>query len=236
MQKGILYGVGVGPGDPQLLTLKAVAVIQTCGRIAVPGEHKEQTTAYQIVRQVLPEIETMPCLCIPMPMTKDRQKLASSHAEGARRLIQVLEQGDSVAFLTLGDPTIYSTYLYLHRRVCTAGYQAEIVSGVPSFCAAAARMGISLAEGAQMLHIIPSSYTAADGLELPGTKVFMKAGTKMEMVKEALALGSVGMELYMAQNCGMENEQIYSGMKDAAEIPDDAGYYSLIIVKEPKNQ
>ncbi len=230
MDKGKLYGVGVGPGDPELMTLKAVRLIKEAAVIAVPAEKKEDSAAYRIAAGAVPEIEEKEVLCISMPMTKDKDVLTASHDRGAEKIRQVLDTGKDVAFLTLGDVTVYSTYLYIHKRVAAAGYGTELVSGIPSFCAAAARLGIGLTETKEELHVIPATYGAREALALPGTKVLMKAGKKMAKVKEALLAG--GCEAYMVENCGMENEKIY---RSAAEIDENAGYYSLLIVKEADN-
>lgn len=225
--KGTLTGVGVGPGDPELLTLKALRVIEESDVIAVPGEDPKETVAYRIVVQAYPKLGEKELLPIHMPMTKDREKLEESHQKGASQIMEVLEQEKSVAFLTLGDPTVYSTYLYVHKRVQAAGYPVEIVSGIPSFCAVAARLNMGLVEKAEPLHVIPASYQIEDSLKLPGTKVLMKAGRQMARVRALLREN--GEEAVMIENCGMENERIF---RSAEEIPDDAGYYSLIIVKD----
>ena len=132
-----------------------------------------------------------------------------------------------MAFLTLGDPTVYSTYLYVHKRVEADGFPVEIISGITSFCAVAARMNMGLVEKSQPLHVIPASYQIQDALKLSGTKVLMKAGRKRGEGKRQL-LEQPG-EVVMIENCGMEKERCYRG---AEEIPEEAGYYSLIIVKE----
>lgn len=225
----IFYGVGVGPGDPELLTLKAARIINECDVLAVPGKTKEESVAYRIALAAIPEIEKKEILCVHMPMTKDETKLEESHRRGAQQIISQLSEKKSVAFLTLGDPTVYSTYLYLQGRVQAAGYETGLVSGVASFLAAAARLNTGLVERAQELHIIPSSYGIEEALKLSGTKVLMKAGKKMPLIKERLS--GTGDEVFMVENCGMKDEKIYAG---AEEIPEDAGYYSLIIIKEKK--
>ena len=92
-------------------------------------------------------------------------------------------------------------------------------------------LGISLADNKEEIHVIPASYQIEDALKLPGTKVLMKAGKKMKDVKaELLAQGA---EAMMIENCGMPDEKIY---RTAEEIPEDAGYYSLIIIKENKDR
>lgn len=224
---GKLYGVGVGPGDPELLTIKAVRIIKQADVLAVPGEKKEGSVAYQIAKQAITEIDAKEIISIPMPMTKDKECLEMSHKKGAKEIIRYLEQGKTVAFLTLGDPTIYSTYIYLHRRIRDSGYETEIISGIPSFCAAAAKLNQGLVERNEQLHVIPSSYDIKDSMQLSGTKVLMKAGKKISMVTEYLKTKDC--QISMVENCGMENEKIFHSLD---EIKDDAGYYSLIIVKE----
>lgn len=224
---GKLYGVGVGPGDPELLTIKAVRVISEADILAVPGEEKDNSIAYKIAKQAVKEIDHKIIISIPMPMTKDEKRLEDSHNKGANDIINYLDQGKTVAFITLGDPTIYSTYLYLHKRITEKGYSTEIVSGIPSFCAVAARLNQGLVEKSEQLHVIPSSYDIQDGLRLSGTKVLMKAGKNITTVVEQLK--KLDCKVTMVENCGMENERVY---KSLDEIKEEAGYYSLIIVKE----
>lgn len=226
---GILYGVGVGPGDPELLTIKALRRIEKSPVIAVPAREKERSAAYKIVAQAVKDLNEKEILCIDMPMTRDREKLLFSHKAGAEQLIRILGQGKDIAFLTLGDPGIYSTYMYLHRLVAGKGYQAEIISGVPSFCAASALLGEELVKSDEMLHLVPSAYGVEDALKMPGTKVLMKAGKKMPQIRRRLE--EMDAEAHMVENCGMANEKIYHG---ADQMPEDAGYYSLIIVKNKR--
>ena len=224
MEKGILYGVGVGPGDPELMTLKAVNIARLADVIAVPHKEPAKCTALNIAVKAVPELREKPILPVDMPMTKDKAKLEQAFAAGAQTLTEALEEGKTVCFLTLGDPTVYSTYLYLHKRVAGAGYRAEIVPGVPSFCAAAAALGISLCEKEQQLHIIPGTYTPRDALDYPGVKVLMKNNLPDTLA----ALRERGAQAAMAENCGMENQRLYPTLE---QIPEDAGYFSLLIVK-----
>lgn len=237
----------MGPGDPELMTLKAVRAIRECSVIAVPvsdnsleapvcekagtesqyKEYLDRCVAFGIARGAVPEVEKKDRIFLPMPMIKEKDKLRNIHDMDADAVAEILEQGKDVVFLTLGDPTVYSTCMYVHKRLKRKGYPTELVPGIPSFCAAAARMDISLAENRQELHILPASYQIEKGLELPGTKVLMKAGRKMADVKQILM--EKGLDAEMVENCGMENEKVYLS---AEEIPEQAGYYSLLIVKE----
>lgn len=226
--KGILYGVGVGPGDPELMTLKAVRIIRENEVIAVPGADVKETVAYQIAVQAVPELEQKELLPIYMPMTHDQQVMQESHEAGARTIETYLEQGKNVVFLTLGDPCIYSTFSYIQKRTEAHGYETCLVSGITSFCATAARVNIPLVEWNQQLHVLPAVHQLDSSLDQPGTYVLMKSGRKMNQVKEILKKS--GRDVVMVENCGMEEEHIYHSVE---EIPDDAGYYSLIVAKEP---
>lgn len=224
---GKLYGIGVGPGDPELITLKALRLTKEADVIALPGEIPQETVAYKIMKGAYPEIDEKRLIPVVFPMTKDKEQLERCHALGTEVIKKELDAGNNVVFLTLGDPTVYSTYIYVHKRIQELGYETEIVCGITSFCAVSARFNSGLVEKAEPLHVIPASYQIEEALKLPGTKVLMKAGKKMKAVKEQIrALGEDGM---MIENCGMPDEKIY---RTVDEIPDDAGYYSLIIVKD----
>lgn len=227
---GKLYGVGVGPGDPELLTLKALRLIKENQAIAVPGNDIYTSVAYKIVKGAYEELDKKTLFPVAMPMTKDPAVLQANHEKAADDVEKYLKEGQNVVFLTLGDPTVYSTYLYVHKRILKRGYEAEIVSGITSFCAVAARLNMGLVEMAEPLHVIPATYKAQEMdqiLELPGTKVLMKTGKKMQQVRESIL--NSGQDAVMIENCGMEDEKIY---RSAGEIPESSGYYSLIIVKE----
>lgn len=224
---GVLYGVGVGPGDPEYMTLKAVRLIRENEVIAVPGPVAEETVAYKIAVQAAPELADKELVPILMPMTHDRAVMEQNHDEAADTVEGYLKAGKNVVFLTLGDPTVYSTYMYVQKRIEERGYHTELVSGITSFCSAAARANISLVEWSEQLHVLPAVHKLDSELDLPGNYVLMKSGKKMGQVKEILR--SSGRDVVMVENCGMDTEKVYHSVD---EIPDDAGYYSLIIAKE----
>lgn len=232
--EGKLYGVGVGPGDPMLMTLKAVKTIEKCPVYAVPGLVKEQSVAYRIASEIV-DLSDKECIEIEMPMTKNPQRLKEAHQKGAGQIKEVLDQGKDIAMLTLGDPTVYATYIYLHKAIAAMGYQTEIINGIPSFCAAAAKLNIPLTEKSQELHIIPASYGREEALAFRGTKIFMKAGSKMTELKRSLvkAEKEKAAEIYMVENCGMENEKLYQG---AEHINEQASYYSVVICKDKSEE
>lgn len=248
---GKFYGTGVGPGDPELLTMKALRVMNVCQVIAIPvsdgafaetvydpsgtdagyAGYLKKCAAYQIAVQAGAQLEQKPKLYLPMPMMKDKKKLCQIHDAGAKKTAELLDAGMDVALITLGDPTVYSTCMYIHKRIRKQGYLTEIIPGVPSFCAAAAKLDQSLVENQEELHIIPASYEIEEGLTLSGTRVLMKAGRKIPYVKQKIK--EQGLQISMVENCGMEQESVYHSVE---EIPDAASYYSLFIIKEKRKE
>ncbi len=229
--QGILYGIGVGPGDPELLTIKGARLIREADIIALPQKKAGvDITALEIVKPVV-DVSDKPLLPLNMPMTKDREVLDKSYATAADKIINLLQEGKNVVFLTLGDPTVYSTYVYVHKLVLQAGYQAQLVAGVTSFCAVAARLNISLVEREEMLHLIPGSYNDEqdDYLDLPGTKVIMKSASKIGKLKKQIIERGLVKNTQMVECCGMADEKVY---KDFSDVQEDSHYYSVIILKE----
>ncbi len=112
MEQGIFYGVGVGPGDPELLTVKALRTIERCPVIAAPETRGEKTLALDIARQAV-NLEGKTILPLQFLMTRDKQALDQSHRQQAQKIIAYLEQGVDVAMLNLGDVSIYSTFSYI---------------------------------------------------------------------------------------------------------------------------
>ncbi len=219
--------MGVGPGDPRLMTYLAVETIVKCPVIAVPAKGREHAVSYRIASGIVKDLDRKECLNLSTPMTKDKRVLDENYKAAADQITEQLDAGRDVAYLTLGDPTIYSTYIYIHRIVRERGYETRIVSGVPSFCAAAAKISDSLADRAEQLHIIPSTYDIEEALTYPGSKVLMKAASKLPYVKQTLREKNVTAAII--ENCGLPGERIY-GLSD--DMPKEASYYTTVVVKE----
>lgn len=226
MEQGVLYGVGVGPGDPELMTCKAVRILREADVVAVPDTGPGEQTALRIAGSYT---EGKPLLRCTTPMVRDRTVLDAAYDRIAEDIEALLARGRTVAFLTLGDPSIYSTYLHVHRRVLEAGYEARIVPGVPSFCAVAARLGQGLCEGGDRLLIVPASHQdVSDCLEVDANLVFMKAGRETGKLRRMLEKRGMLGHAAMVENCGMETERVYPRFADA---PEGGGYFSVVVVK-----
>lgn len=220
---GKLYGVGVGPGDPKLMTFKAVEILQACSIIAVPKSGEGDSLALSIAKSYIKEQEILECY---MPMTRDKEILEKNHKVVTQSIRGYLEEGKDVAFLTLGDPTIYSTYMYIHRKIVNLGYETEIIPGISSICSVAAALNDSLCEGGECLHIIPASYKDSY-LDLKGTKVLMKTGKSMERLKEELREKGLYKYAKAVECASMPDEKIHENL----DTLEDSSYFCVVVVK-----
>lgn len=227
MSTGILYGIGVGPGDPELLTRKAVRLLRSADVIAAPDAGGESGTALSIVRE---EIEGTPVVLCPSPMTWDRTAMALAWERNADTVCALLEEGKTVAFITLGDPSVYSTYSYLCRRVLKRGYRVETVPGVPSFCAAAARLNRPLCVGQERLLIVPASGEGMEEtLSFRANQVWMKAGRRLGALLELLRREGQRFDASVVSNCGLPGEQVYHSLEN---VETEQGYFSLVLLRQ----
>ena len=144
MMKGKLYCVGIGPGDPELLTVKALKTIEACPVLAVPKSGSGTGTAKDILLKALDgvglSLSDKKVLTLDFPMTRKDEVLEGAHEKAARVIMADLDEGRDVVLITLGCPTVYATSIYVHRLVRDAGYETAIVPGVPSFCAVSAAL------------------------------------------------------------------------------------------------
>ena len=225
-RKGIFYGVGVGPGDPELLTVKALRTLERCPVIAAPQTKSGEMLALDIVRRAA-ALEGKTILPLFFTMARDKSQQRAAHETAADAIAAHLTAGRDVAMLNLGDVSIYATFGYIMDILRERGYEAVMIPGVPSFCAAAARLGLSLVSGETPLHIVPAGDPAS--LELPGTKVLMKAGKRLPQVREALTARGLLEQAAMVEDCGLPTEKLYSSWGD---VPVGGGYFATVIVKE----
>ena len=216
---GKLFAVGVGPGDPELLTLKAVKTIKNADCIACVQSKGEPGIAYRIAKDAVPEIESKELLLLDFPMREDDIK--EFHEKAAEQIILHLSKGKNVDFLTLGDPEFYSTFYYIAEIIKNNGYDFEIINGITSFSAVSSKLKMPLSLGDESVMITSGKFCDYDG-----TLVILKVGKNIKEIKEKVS--ESGRKAYLIENCGMENERVYY---DLQSIPDEVGYLSIMIVK-----
>lgn len=214
-----LYGVGVGPGDKELLTLKAVKVIQSCEVIVVPsGMAGERSIALKIAEDYIKEGSEVIVKHFPMGGEEQEEKIY----EAFKTIEEKLKEGKDVAFLTIGDPFVYSTYIYLLKHVEEKGYETETVPGITSFCACASLAQEPLVIGNEALLIVPGD--RVDSIKDEKHVVVMKVYKVEEQVLNTLE--EKGFKYVYVKRAGREGQEI---LRDREEILKNREYMSLII-------
>lgn len=230
VKKGTLYGVSVGPGDPELMTLKAVRCIEQCPVLAAPQTAAGRMLALDIAKGAV-DVSGKIILPLHFAMSRDSEVLKASHAAAADAVRAHLDAGRDVALLNLGDVSIYATYGYLEEILAAQGYAAVRIAGVPSFCAAAARLGQSLTGGMEQPLTIAPGRHVEQVLAAPGAKVLMKTGRRLPKTLDALRERGLLANSAMVCNCGLPDEAVFPALTDY-DPAQDAGYFATILVKE----
>lgn len=227
--KGKLYGIGVGPGDPELMTLKAKRLIEECDIVAVPVKKEdEESVALHIARGAadVPEEKVRRIL---FTMHKDKTKREACRQAAAETIMEYLDAGQSVAMPVLGDVGIYSTYSYVHKRLIGAGYEVQMISGIPSFCAGASKANISIVEGNEGFGVIPSlkgMEQVEKAMEVFDTLIIMKAGSHVKDIYDLLVEKEKEDHAIIISNVGMEGEYVGPLLPDR-----EYGYFTTMIIK-----
>ena len=227
--KGKLYGIGVGPGDPELMTLKAKRLIEECDIVAVPVRKEgEESVALNIARGAasVPEEKVRRIL---FTMNKDKAKREECRQAAAEAIMEYLDAGQSVAMPVLGDVGIYSTYSYVHKKLIQAGYEVQMISGIPSFCAGASKANISIVEGNEGFGVIPSLKGIDQVKKAMGVfdnLVIMKVGSHVKEVYDILKAEGKEDNAIIISNVGMEGEYVGPLLPDR-----EYGYFTTMIIK-----
>ena len=234
MNYGILYRVGVGPGAPDLITLRALNTIRNAQVLALPrSSDYGESMAWKILKPTLGEIPGQERLFLTFPMNKDPERLRPAWDVAFAAIGERLERGLSVAFATEGDPSLFSTFIYLRREAPWRwpGIRIEVVPGVSSIMAVPSVTGIPLADGQERIAILPATYGVEDlnqVLEMFDTVVLMKMGPEIPKVVEALERqGLIDRAVYVSK-ATMAEERI---VRDIRTIQTERGdCFAMIIV------
>ena len=228
MKKGKLYGIGVGPGDTDLLTIKAAKILKNVDVVCSPrSAESKPSLALSIVQPILDEREIDYKILDPLfPMIENKLALETYWDAAAEIITDQLVQGMDVAFITLGDPTIYSTFSYVAKRLVIADFEIEVIPGITSFTGCAAAAGISLAEKDEIVVIVPKVDKRLDRiLEYGDTFVIMKTSRHSEILEEVVSRDKRDKSIISVQNCSMKDENVFEGFSK------DKKYLSTTIVK-----
>lgn len=238
MKPGTLYGIGVGPGDPEWITLKGVNLLARCRHIFVPkGQIAGDSTALAIARpHVNPDSTVYELL---FPMTTDRAELARRWDESARQIYDVLGTGEDACFLTLGDPFLYSTYIYLLRamRALAPDLTVVTVPGITSMSAAASLTEFPVGEGKEWVTIVPAAddYAVLErALSQGGTVVLMKIGKRLEAILDLLERKGLTDQAVLVARAGCRDQRIETDLRKVKGEAPEAGYLSIMLIHADK--
>jgi precorrin-2/cobalt-factor-2 C20-methyltransferase len=233
--KGTLFGVGVGPGAPDLLTLRAVRVIESADVLALPrGSDFGASVAWSIAETVVGEKATKRHLRLTFPMSKEPSEVRPRVLAAVDAIGQHLVEGRSVAFLTEGDPSVFSTFGYVRDEALLRwpDLRVEVVPGVSSITAVAARGGVPLADGHERVAIIPATYGVDDLVDLLGrfdTVVLMKLGGEMPTILAALEKTGLTDRAFFVSKATMGEERIVRNVRSLEE--EHGGCFAMMVVK-----
>jgi precorrin-2/cobalt-factor-2 C20-methyltransferase len=203
---GKLYGVGVGPGDPELMTIKAKNVLERVNVLCAPDSGRGGK-ALEIVKKAVDR--EFKVLRPHFPMTKKREVLEKAWQEASEAIYKELQKGEDVAFVTIGDPTFYSTFAYVMERIKAAHPEVEIevVPGITSITACAANLGVALVSGSERLAVVPAAY-GLENLELLAqnfdTLVLMKVSRSFDAIAEKISRAGLSSNAVFVAQCGSE--------------------------------
>lgn len=232
--QGIFYGIGVGPGDPELLTVKAINAIKISEVIIAPKtEKKSYSLALQIATPYLRA--DVQIVYQTFPMVKDFETSPEIFESNVAEILSYLNAGKNVGFLTLGDPMFFSTYIYIFKLLKKSAVQIETVAGVPAFLAIAAKLGYPVAYGNEMLSIIPATADAAKisaALKNSDDAVIMKVYKNFGEVAEILNAENLSENAVLVSRCGLEDEKIISDI-DAFKN-EKLNYLSTILTRRKR--
>jgi precorrin-2/cobalt-factor-2 C20-methyltransferase len=235
--RGKLYGIGVGPGDPKLLTLRAKEILDQVDVIFCPkGDEDGASWARSIIETTTSAAKEF--VELPFPMTRDKNVLKTYWKKAAQRIAQEIVKGKQGAFITLGDPFIYSTYIYLLRTLLQnfPEIEVETIPGISAFNAAAARAQVPLVQADETLAILPVRKDLRglrEALESFDTVVLMKVGSKLDQVMALLGELDLLKHSVLVSHIGQPGEKMIHDLSSLNRVQRE-GYLSVIIVKNPK--
>lgn len=233
---GILYGIGVGPGDPELVSLKGLRLLKSAPVVAFPAGLQGTGIAQQIVSQWLrPEQHQLP---LKFPYVQEQAVLEQAWQVAAAEVWQYLQQGD-VVFVCEGDVSFYSTFTYLAQTLQQHHPDAQIqtIPGICSPLAAAAALGIPLTSSSDRLAILPALYTVAElesVLKWADVVVLLKVSSVYEQVWAILKAHQLLEHSSVVERATLPQQVIYQDLRDRPQL--ELPYFSLLIIQVPRSK
>ncbi|MCL2691293.1 MAG: precorrin-2 C(20)-methyltransferase [Candidatus Bathyarchaeota archaeon] len=242
MMTGKFIGIGVGPGDPELITIKAAKALQTADIICIPKANVNKSSlAVTMIQQILNERKIEPeMLELIFPMTKDDISNQELWDKNANIIAQKVNMNKIVVFITLGDPMFYSTFIYLYQSLQKnhPGLRLEIIPGVSAFNACATSARIPLAEKEELITVIPSELDeklVEQVAKCSENLIFIKCAYRLKELVPVLERAGFkeNSTLALIRRCSMANETVTVGkLCDALSWDISEDYFTIAIVKK----
>lgn len=223
---GVLYGIGLGPGDAELMTVKAARLISAAKVIAYPtlagGDSFARSIAADLISAEAHEIK------INVPMKVDRAPAQAAYDRAASEISSLLQTGLDVVVLCEGDPFFYGSFMYIHARL-KERFQIEIVPGITAMTASAATLGLPLAARNEMLSVIPGPLPDEDlrnKISAADSVVIMKVGRHLGRIRAVIKTLGLLDQAHYIERASLPNQRKLS----LADAPDPAPYFSMILI------
>jgi precorrin-2/cobalt-factor-2 C20-methyltransferase len=235
-----LIGIGVGPGDVELLTVKAAKAIQNADIIMCPASSEDRPSiALSVVSPIIDKSLNQKIVKLIFPMTKNKDVLEDTWKRNAKIMAETVLTGKNVVYLTVGDPYLYSTWIYMHKDLKEnyPDMDISVIPGIVSIFTFASKVGVSIAEGAEKVAIIPSCYDLSSVKEIAKhseSMIFLKDGRYFDKVIEVLKESGFpdNSTFAIGQDLGTENEIVRK--MTLGEVNDSSlttKYFSILVVK-----
>lgn len=235
---GKFYGIGVGPGDPELLTIKARRVLQEVNLVCIPKSAADrESLALAVIKGVINR--TVQTVELSFPMSRERQVLEEHWIRAGKAIAQLVQDGHKVAFVTIGDPMFYSTYGYVLNYLKThyPDLPVETIPGITAMTACAAVLEEPLAEGEETLAVIPAAYgldRLGDVLDRFDTIILMKVNRYFDRILELLQEKNLIGQAALVSRCGYPDQVVSRSVTDLAGKKLD--YMSILIIRKGDRQ
>ena len=230
---GIFYGIGVGPGDPELLTVKAIKAIEKVDVLIAPKtEKKDGSVALTVAKPYLKK--DVEIVYQVFPMVKGFAENSTDAWESNKQeILELLRSGKNVAFLTIGDPMFYSTYIYVFRLLENEGVDIQTIPGIPAFAAIGSQLGYPIVEGDDVLSIIPATASpekVEKAMQAADNVVLMKVYKNFEEVADMLDRNEMAEQAVLVSRAGLDDEKIIYDV--VAHKKDKLNYLSTILTRK----
>lgn len=230
---GIFYGIGVGPGDPELLTVKAIKAIENVDVLIAPKtEKKEGSVALTVAKPYLKK--DVEIVYQVFPMVKGFAENSTEAWEANKQeIMALLQAGKNVAFLTIGDPMFYSTYIYIYRLLEHEDVEIKTIPGIPAFAAIGSQLGYPIVEGDDVLTVIPATASpekVEKAMQAADNVVLMKVYKNFEEMADLLAKNDMAEQAVLVSRAGLDDEKIIYNV--VAHKKDKLNYLSTILTRK----